>query len=69
VTDVGEDVRVDQDLFQACQSMIKGPCKDVKPGESRVIKCLLKLRDDPDMTDECDEKLIEIEFFVARDWR
>jgi Golgi apparatus protein 1 len=69
VADAGEDVRVDQDLYQACQNLITGPCKGLKPGDSRVIKCLLKQRDEPDMTDECDEKLVEIEFFIARDWR
>jgi Golgi apparatus protein 1 len=69
VADVGEDVRVDQDLTQACQNIINGPCKDVKPGGGNVIKCLLKQRDEPNMSEECDDKLVEIEFFISRDWR
>ncbi len=69
VVDAGEDARVDPDLYQACKTVIDSECKDVEAGGGRIMQCLLKQRGKSEMTDQCNERLLEIEFFVARDWK
>lgn len=67
--DASEDIRVDPDLQEACQSILTGTCKDVKPGRGRVIVCLMNQLNKPEMNEDCEERLLEIQFFVSRDWR
>lgn len=67
--DASEDVRVDPNLQEACQSLLKGTCRDVKPGKGRVIECLLNQLNKPEMTEDCEERLLEIQYFVSRDWK
>ena len=35
----------------------------------RIIDCLMDNMDEDEMTDECEDKLLEIQFFVVRDFR
>ena len=35
----------------------------------RMINCLIDNLDDERMTDECEERLLEIQYFVVRDFR
>jgi Golgi apparatus protein 1 len=57
------------DLKAACQPLLEGECHNVQPGEGRMINCLLKYLNTPNMNDDCEERLLEIQFFVTRDWR
>jgi Golgi apparatus protein 1 len=36
---------------------------------NRILNCLMEKIDDEVMTDDCEEKLMEIQYFVMRDWR
>jgi Golgi apparatus protein 1 len=68
ISDASEDIRVDAHLQQSCQNLLTGPCKDVQPGEGRVIKCLVKFIGSSTISEDCEERLLQIQFFVARDW-
>ena len=35
----------------------------------RVMNCLIDKLDDESMTDECEDRLLEIQYFVVRDFR
>ena len=69
VADAGEDARVDEELMDSCQNLIQGPCKGTQFGEGRMITCLIKFIGSNVINDECEERLLEIQFFVARDWK
>ena len=69
VADPSEDVRIDPDLRAACQPLLEGQCSNVQPGYGRVIECMLKYLNTPSMNEDCEERLLEIQFFVSRDWR
>ena len=68
ITDLGEDARIDPHLHESCENLLKGVCKDVQPGGGRMTQCLLRQLGSNDMKEECEERLLEIQFFVARDW-
>ncbi|CAF0964461.1 unnamed protein product [Didymodactylos carnosus] len=68
-TDPGEDVRADPMLERDCQPIINTVCSNIKPGESNVIMCLLENLRSSRMTEECKDRLMEISYFMARDWR
>ncbi|XP_071092042.1 Golgi apparatus protein 1-like [Haliotis cracherodii] len=68
-TDVGSDIKIDPALQRACQSVVDKLCDDVQPGDGGVINCLMENIDSDDMTDSCEEKLLEIQFFIMRDFR
>ena len=36
---------------------------------NRILNCLMEKIDDEVMKDDCEEKLMEIQYFVMRDWR
>ncbi|CAF0753061.1 unnamed protein product [Didymodactylos carnosus] len=67
--DPGEDVRADPVLERDCQSVINTACSRMKPGESNVIMCLLDNLKSSQMTELCEDRLMEISYFIARDWR
>lgn len=67
--DVGENWSVDPVLHEACDPVVKVACKNVKSGNARVISCLMdSLRSDA-MTEECENALTEIQYFVSRDFK
>ncbi|XP_055943166.1 Golgi apparatus protein 1-like isoform X2 [Argiope bruennichi] len=68
-SDVGEDWRVDPVLQEACQPVVDAVCSREKPGEGRVMSCLMKHFDSNHMTEDCKEKLLQIQYFVARDFK
>ncbi|GIY71110.1 golgi apparatus protein 1 [Caerostris extrusa] len=68
-SDVGEDWRVDPVLQEACQPVVDAVCSQEKPGEGRVMSCLMKHFDSTHMTEDCKEKLLQIQYFVARDFK
>nr|XP_011440924.2 Golgi apparatus protein 1 isoform X1 [Crassostrea gigas] len=67
--DPGSDYRMDKVLHMACEPVVQSGCKHVQPGDARVISCLMDHLDSEIMTDECEERLMEIQYFVARDFR
>jgi Golgi apparatus protein 1 len=68
-TDAGEDWRVDPVLHQACYPVVKSVCRDIKGGDARVMSCLMDNIGADHMTEECEDALIQIQYFVARDFK
>ncbi|XP_034108059.1 Golgi apparatus protein 1 isoform X1 [Drosophila albomicans] len=69
VSDAGEDWRVDPVLRRACKPVVDVACKDVEGGEARVMSCLMERIGTPVMRPECEQALLIIEYFVARDFK
>ncbi|SPP77134.1 Golgi apparatus protein 1 isoform X1 [Drosophila guanche] len=69
VSDAGEDWRVDPVLRRACKPVVDVACKDVEGGEARVMSCLVERIGTPSMLPECEQALLIIEYFVARDFK
>ncbi|KAL4235223.1 glycogenin glucosyltransferase glg1 [Mactra antiquata] len=65
--DVGSDYSVDSVLAQACQEVLENDCKD--GGDTGVINCLMEKVDSDHMTDECEDRLLEIQYFIVRDFK
>lgn len=68
-TDAGEDWRVDPVLYQSCFPVVQTLCRDVKGGDARVMSCLMDNIGDEHMLDACEEALMQIQYFVARDFK
>ncbi|XP_017955612.1 Golgi apparatus protein 1 isoform X2 [Drosophila navojoa] len=68
-SDAGEDWRVDPVLRRACKKVVDVACKDVEGGEARVMSCLLEHIGTTAMRPECEQALLIIEYFVARDFK
>ncbi|KAK7114849.1 Golgi apparatus protein 1-like [Littorina saxatilis] len=66
---VAEDYRLDKPLQLACGDVVSAVCSHIRPGNGAIISCLMDNLDEDDMTDECEERLLEIQYFVARDFR
>jgi len=66
--DVGSDFRIDTMLQEACQAVADTACRDIRPGDARIITCLLEKMDTEKMIPECEERLLEIQYFITRDW-
>ncbi|CAG9864486.1 unnamed protein product [Phyllotreta striolata] len=67
-TDPAENWNVDPVLRQSCDPVVKIACNRVTGGNGRVISCLMdNIRSDV-MTIECENALLEIQYFVARDF-
>lgn len=68
-TDAGEDWRADPALKEACQPVVDVGCKNLRAGEGRVLSCLMDNIGTDHMTEDCEEHLLQIQYFVARDYR
>ncbi|KAK0048055.1 Golgi apparatus protein 1, partial [Biomphalaria pfeifferi] len=69
VANPGEDIRLDLPLQRACGDVVTKACHDLQAGHGDVITCLLENIDHEDMTDECEEQLLLIQYFAVRDFR
>ncbi|XP_058822591.1 Golgi apparatus protein 1-like isoform X2 [Topomyia yanbarensis] len=69
VADVGEDWRVDPVLRKACKPVVDVACVDTEGGDARVMSCLMEKLGTNFMTAECESALLQIEYFVARDFK
>ncbi|RUS83099.1 hypothetical protein EGW08_009131 [Elysia chlorotica] len=69
VANPGEDIRLDRPLQRACGDVVQAVCSSVKPGQGDVMTCLFENMDHEDMTEECEERLLEIQYFAVRDFR
>lgn len=67
--DIGEDWRVDPALQESCQLVVNSLCSNIKPGEGRILSCLMDHIDFAQMNEECKERLFEIQYFMARDFK
>jgi Golgi apparatus protein 1 len=67
--DPGDDIRADPLLETTCRPVIDALCSKIKPGESNVILCLLDNIKNTRMTEECEDRLMEVSYFMVRDWR
>ncbi|CAF3848511.1 unnamed protein product [Rotaria sp. Silwood1] len=67
--DPGSDIRADPLLETACRPVIDTLCPRMKPGDSNVILCLLDNLKNTRMTEDCEDRLMEVAYFLARDWR
>lgn len=65
----GSDFRIDTMLQEACQPVVDTACRDIRPGDARIITCLLERMDTEKMIPECEERLLEIQYFITRDWK
>ncbi|XP_018575039.1 Golgi apparatus protein 1-like [Anoplophora glabripennis] len=68
-TDVGENWSVDPILQQACYPVVKVACKDLLGGDAKVMSCLMDKLGTDYMNEECENALIQIQYFVARDFK
>jgi Golgi apparatus protein 1 len=67
--DPGSDIRADPLLETTCRPVIDAVCSKIKPGDSNVIICLLDNLKHTRMTEECEDRLMEVSYFMTRDWR
>ncbi|CAF1437679.1 unnamed protein product, partial [Adineta steineri] len=67
--DPGSDIRADPLLETTCRPVIDTLCPRIKSGDSNIIMCLLDNLKSNRMTEECEDRLMEISYFIARDWR
>lgn len=65
----GSDIRADPLLETTCRPVIDALCSKMKPGDSNIIMCLLNNLKSNRMTDECEDRLMEVSYFMVRDWR
>nr|CDJ86442.1 Cysteine rich repeat domain containing protein [Haemonchus contortus] len=68
VADVGSNYKVDKVLYGSCRSLIDGACARETGSESETLTCLMRHVDSSDMTPMCEQRLLEVQYFMARDW-
>ena len=65
----GTDIRSDPVLEETCQPVTNILCSNVKPGEGQVVQCLLENLRHTRMTEGCRDRLLDVAYFMHRDWR
>lgn len=68
-TVVGEDWRVDPVLHDACDPVVRVVCRDSRGGNARVFSCLMDNIGADHMTEDCEDALMQIQYFVARNFK
>lgn len=68
VADIGRNYKVDKVLYGSCRALIDGPCAQDAVSETATLTCLMRNVDSPDMAPECEKRLLEVQYFMARDW-
>ncbi|CEF59806.1 Cysteine-rich Golgi apparatus protein 1 repeat and Cysteine-rich Golgi apparatus protein 1 repeat,eukaryote-containing protein [Strongyloides ratti] len=68
VVDIGSNYKVDKILMESCQSLLSGPCSNEAQSDIATLQCLMKHIDSPEMSVDCSDRLIEVQYFMARDW-
>ncbi|PAV55880.1 hypothetical protein WR25_13801 [Diploscapter pachys] len=68
VADIGSNYKVDTVLYASCKPLIDGPCQQDAQSETATLTCLMRHVDNQDMTAECEKRLLEVQYFMARDW-
>ncbi|PIO60888.1 cysteine rich repeat-containing domain protein, partial [Teladorsagia circumcincta] len=68
VADIGSNYKVDKVLYGSCRTLIDGACARETGSESETLTCLMRHVDSSDMTPMCEQRLLEVQYFMARDW-
>ncbi|XP_020607607.1 Golgi apparatus protein 1-like isoform X2 [Orbicella faveolata] len=70
VTGAWSDYRIDSTLYQACEPVILTVCKDKykKEADAMIFSCLRENLHTDNMIPECEEQLLHLDFFVARNF-
>ncbi|BFZ12791.1 hypothetical protein BsWGS_15830 [Bradybaena similaris] len=69
VVNPGEDIRLDNPLMRSCGDVISHACSEYHAGQGDIITCLLENLDHEEMSDDCENALLAIQYFAARDFR
>ncbi|XP_015244239.1 PREDICTED: Golgi apparatus protein 1-like [Cyprinodon variegatus] len=67
--DPGADYRIDRALNEACESVIQTACKHIRSGDPMILSCLMEHLYTEKMVQDCEHKLLELQYFIARDWK
>lgn len=65
----GKDIRADPILQGACQPVVNVLCPGVRGTEDKAVECLLENLKNMRMSEDCRERLLDIAYFMQRDWR
>ncbi|KAL1491212.1 hypothetical protein ABEB36_011845 [Hypothenemus hampei] len=65
-SDAGENWKVDPILQKACAPVVDTVCKEISSGEGRVMNCLMDHIGSGRMTGDCEDALIQIQYFISR---
>ncbi|XP_041454489.1 Golgi apparatus protein 1-like isoform X2 [Lytechinus variegatus] len=65
--DAGSDYRIDPALHKACKESKDALCP--KKSDAETLSCLMENIEDNQMKDVCAEKLLEIQYFISRNFR
>ncbi|RCN36160.1 cysteine rich repeat-containing domain protein [Ancylostoma caninum] len=68
VADIGSNYKVDKVLYASCRTLIDGVCARDASSEEATLTCLMRHVDSPDMNPVCEKRLLEVQYFMARDW-
>ncbi|XP_067853813.1 Golgi apparatus protein 1 isoform X2 [Heptranchias perlo] len=68
-TDPGADYRIDRALNEACESVIQTACKHIRSGDPMILSCLMEHLYTEKMVEECEHRLLELQYFISRDWK
>lgn len=68
LADIGTNYKVDKVLYSACRPLIEGICKMDMVSEASTLSCLMRNLDGSDVLDECEKRLLEVQYFLVRDW-
>ncbi|CAB3405076.1 unnamed protein product [Caenorhabditis bovis] len=68
VADIGRNYKVDRVLYASCKSLIDGRCAQDANSEMSTLQCLMRNVDSPDMVPDCEKRLLEVQYFMSRDW-
>ncbi|KAK0142573.1 Golgi apparatus protein 1 [Merluccius polli] len=67
--DPGADYRIDRALNEACESVIQTACKHIRNGDPMILSCLMEHLYTDKMVEDCENRLLELQYFIARDWK
>ncbi|XP_040024135.1 Golgi apparatus protein 1-like [Gasterosteus aculeatus] len=67
--DPGSDYRIDRALNEACESVIQTACKHIRSGDPMILSCLMEHLYTEKMVEDCEHRLLELQYFIARDWK
>ncbi|XP_045768280.1 Golgi apparatus protein 1 [Maniola jurtina] len=67
--DPGEDWRVDPVLRKACKPVVDTACREVNGGNGRVMSCLMEKLGTVLMTNDCENAILQIQYFISRDFK
>ncbi|XP_077451886.1 Golgi apparatus protein 1 [Stigmatopora argus] len=67
--DPGADYRIDRALNEACESVIQTACKHIRSGDPMILSCLMEHLYTEKMVELCEHRLLELQYFIARDWK